>query len=388
MRVGIITEFIEGIPTALNIYVKSVVENLLKIADKNIEIVLIHSQKSHDAIYKDTEELLLPFDNSQFQTKIHDAGIDIIHFPFLIRKTAPLLEVLHKKVKLICTMHGIGHSRLPVKLYYDAYALLQNRVTLKILEFYMKVLYIRLLGLKVRRFRNKFDLMITPSNSAKYDITHKFSIPEEKIRFIYHGVSDNFKPLKDEADIRRVLEKYKIARPFILNVGGYNPIKNIIRLIKAFHKLKMKQKTKEKLVIAAMQGEGVRKIINGLGLQDEVILTGFIENNELPQIYNAAEMLVFPSLHETFGMPILEALACGCPVITSNVSSMPEVAGDAAVFVNPYNIDEMGRAIHQVLTDEGFKEGIRKKGLERAKKFSWKKCAEEHLKVYQEVSRI
>jgi glycosyltransferase involved in cell wall biosynthesis len=227
--------------------------------------------------------------------------------------------------------------------------------------------------------------MITVSNSARRDISRNFSISEEKIRVIYHGVASHFRPVKDEGDIRGVLEKYKIARPFILNVGGYNPIKNVIRLMKAFHKFKTKRKMEQKLVIAAAQGDGIRKIINSLSLQDEVILTGFIDNNELPELYNAADTLVFPSLHETFGMPVLEAMSCGCPVITSNVSSMPEIANSAAVLVNPYNVNEIEKAIYQVLSNEGLKEEMRKKGLERAKQFSWRKCAEEHLKVYKEV---
>ena len=116
-----------------------------------------------------------------------------------------------------------------------------------------------------------------------------------------------------------------------------------------------------------------------------MILTGFIDNDDLPELYNAADIFIFPSLHETFGMPILEAMSCGCPVITSNVSSMPEIAGGAALLVSPYNVDEIGKAIYQVLTDEGLKEEMRERGLERAKQFSWRRCAEEHLKVYQEV---
>jgi glycosyltransferase involved in cell wall biosynthesis len=385
MRVGIITEFMEEMPTAMKIYTGNLFENLLEIADKNIEFVLIHSRKSNDPIYKKTKDLLIPFDDSNLQSKIFNAKIDVIHIPYLIYKTAPLFELFHKKVKLICTMHGVGHSKLPPRLYYDAYALLQSELTLRILEFYMKILYVRLLRWKFRHIRNKFDLMITVSNSAKCDIVRKFSITEKKIRVIYHGISEKFRPLKDEGDIGRVLEKYKIARPFILNVGGYNPVKNVVRLIKAFHKLKTKRKSKQKLVIAATQSEGIQKIINSLGLQNEVILTGLIDNNELPQLYNAADIFVFPSLHETFGMPILEAMSCGCPVITSNVSSMPEIAGDSAVLVNPYNIVEIEKAMYQVLTNEGLKKNMRKKGLERAKQFSWRKCAEEHLKVYQEV---
>lgn len=385
MRIGIITEFIEKMPTAMNIYVRNIVEHLLNIIDKSSEIILIHSAKSIDPLFKTAGEMVLPFDDPIFLSKILDAKFDVIHIPYLIYGMQNLMKSLHKKVKLICTMHGIGHSRIPPELYYNAYSLMPSKVTLRILEFYIKVLSVIRLKCKILQVKDKFDLMITISNSAKRDISIKFSISEEKIRVIYHGVANHFRPLKSEEDIIRTLEKYKIMRPFILSVSGYNSIKNIIRLIKSFRKFKTKRKMKQKLVIAAIQSNGIRKIINSLSLQDEVILPGFIDNTELPQLYNAADILIFPSLHETFGMPILEAMSCGCPVITSNVSSMPEIAGDAAVLVNPYNVNEIERAIYQVLNDKGSRENMKKKGLQRAKQFSWRKCAEEHLKVYQEV---
>ena len=143
---------------------------------------------------------------------------------------------------------------------------------------------------------------------------------------------------------------------------------------------------KEKLVIGGKQPERLKMLVKNLRLEKEVIFTGYINKNDLPLFYNVAEAFIFPSFHESFGMPIIEAMACGCPVITSNVFSMPEVAGDAAVLVNPYSVDEIANAMYTVLTDDGLREKLRKRGLKRAKQFSWRKCAEEHLKVYRMVS--
>jgi len=129
----------------------------------------------------------------------------------------------------------------------------------------------------------------------------------------------------------------------------------------------------------------VREFARDLGLGDAVVFTGFVDKEDLPKFYSAAFLFIFPSLHESYGLPILEAMACGCPVITSNVFAMPEMAEDAAILVNPYNINEIVDAMHEVLTNSSLREELRKKGIERAKKFSWRRTAEEYLKVYKEV---
>ena len=182
--------------------------------------------------------------------------------------------------------------------------------------------------------------------------------------------------------------KYSITGSFILFVGNISPRKNILALLQAFNKLK-KRGIKHKLVIAGKKDqryEQVLKTLNELNLGGEVIFTGYVPEEDLPKLYNAADLFVYPSLYEGFGLPILEAMACGTPVVASNVSSLPEVAGDAGLLVNPQDVDALTNAMYKVLTDDKLKESLIDKGLERAKFFSWEKTARETLEVYKEVA--
>ena len=402
MRIGIVTDSIEWGPVSVGNYTKNLVENLVEIAKEDTEFVLIHCQKGNDPIYEKAEEIVLPFPvkkashsffplrllsfakrqisefayNYQLQSRILNAGIDVVHIPHLGRP-APSYFLLFFKSKYIVTNHGMANLALSPKLCY------RRKTSLQLLLDYKNFLKWKYL------FRNKFVLMITVSESEKRNISRKLSIPEEKIRVIHHGVANNFKPLNDKESIKKELnEKYGIdfPFPFILHVSAYQPKKNVENIIKAFAICKGKYGIKEKLVIGGKQPERLKMLVKNLRLEKEVIFTGYINKNDLPLFYNIAEAFIFPSFHESFGMPIIEAMACGCPVITSNIFSMPEVAGDAAVLVNPYSVDEIANAMYAVLTNDRLRAKLRKKGLERAKQFSWRKCAEEHLKVYRMVS--
>jgi glycosyltransferase involved in cell wall biosynthesis len=147
-------------------------------------------------------------------------------------------------------------------------------------------------------------------------------------------------------------------------------------------------KTAYKLVIVGGKGwkyDDIFRNIEALNLQEDVIFTGYVPKEDLVKFYNLADLFVYPSLYEGFGLPPLEAMACGCPVITSNTSSLPEVVGDAGIMVNPYDVNELVKVMYEVLTNEGLKKELSKKGLERAKLFDWKKTAEETWKAYEMV---
>jgi glycosyltransferase involved in cell wall biosynthesis len=230
------------------------------------------------------------------------------------------------------------------------------------------------------------DKIIVISHNTKKDLMNRFKIPENKIKVIYLAANENYKPL-NENEIIKIKQKYNLNYSFILYVGGLAPNKNVERLIKAYYKLK-KLDIKHKLIITGVKRYRYKSIfetIEKLNLQKDVIFTGYVPDEDLPALYNAADLFVYPSLYEGFGLPPLEAMACGTPVITSNTSSLPEVVGDAGIMVNPYDVDELANKMYEVLTNEGLRKELSKKGLERAKLFSWKKCAEEHLKVYEEV---
>jgi len=232
------------------------------------------------------------------------------------------------------------------------------------------------------------DAIITESESEKKEIVKFLRIPEQKVRVIPSGVDEIYQPLPDPDGLRDELAtNYKIEFPYILHVGAYRPVKNGPALIKAFAKLK-KRGLEHRLVMVGtpvQKFDEVAKLIKELGLASEVITVGFVPRDDLPKLYNAADLFVLPSFKESFGHVLVEALACGCPVVTSNVTCMPEVVGDAGILIDPYDVNSLAEGMYRVLTDKELREDLRKKSLQRAKLFSWEKCAMETLKVYEEL---
>ena len=207
----------------------------------------------------------------------------------------------------------------------------------------------------------EIDMVIAVSESTKKDLLEISKIPEEKITVIYEGVDEKFKP-QDKEDIENFRKKYNLPKEFILAIGGVGERRNLTRIKEAVKSYN--------LVIA---GETIP----------------WIPEEELPLLYSASRIVLYPSLYEGFGLPILEAMACGTPVITSNVSSMPEVGGPAnagaVLYVNPEDEKEIERVVREVMESKGIREQMIKKGFLQAKKFAWEKCAKETAKVYQEV---
>jgi glycosyltransferase involved in cell wall biosynthesis len=239
----------------------------------------------------------------------------------------------------------------------------------------------------------KADKVITDSRYSKQDIMRLLKIDSDKIEVIYGAANDIYKPISDQTFIEDIKRKWKINSKFILYVGTLEPRKNLVRLVQAFHKLKREniRYQEYKLVFAGGKGWLYNKIfetVKKLDMQKEVVFTGPLKEDDLLYLYNAADLFVYPSLYEGFGLPPLEAMACGTPVITSNTSSLPEVVGDAGIMVDPYNIDELAKAMHKVLSNDGLREDMIKNGLERAKMFNWEKYAREILRVYEEVYEI
>ncbi len=237
------------------------------------------------------------------------------------------------------------------------------------------------LKLDVKGIR-KANHIIAVSQNTKDDLINYLKIPPERITVIYNGLDHSlFQPRKG-----RLFDK-----PYILYVGSERPRKNLNRLLEAFSKLKREFKLL-KLVKVGSPGrsEIFRKNtlaqIEKLGLREEVIFVDHVPENELPYYYSFASLLVYPSLYEGFGFPLLEAMACGCPVITSNTSSLPEVVGEAGIMVNPYDVDALAGAMGRVLTDQRLRSGMIERGLAQAKGFSWEKTARETGEVYERVA--
>jgi glycosyltransferase involved in cell wall biosynthesis len=231
---------------------------------------------------------------------------------------------------------------------------------------------------------NHADAIIAVSQATRQQIIKIFQVAPEKITVTYEGVSERYRVIQDRAEVKKVLQKYHIQDPYVLFVGTMDPRKNLVRLVQAFKKVKMEKKNL-KLVIVGHKGELYTEELNKLITSGDIVLTGYVEEEDIVYLYNGASIFAFPSLYEGFGLPILEAMACGIPVITSNVYSMPEVAGDAALLVHPESVEAIAEAIMRLQDDQSLRSGLITKGLARASTFTWDKTAAGTLAVYQKT---
>ena len=231
--------------------------------------------------------------------------------------------------------------------------------------------------------------ILTVSESSKRDILRFFPVKPDKISVIYNAIDEHFRIPPSEAAVSRVRERYQLADPFVLYVGNVKPHKNVERLIEAFALLRRRAPDGLKLVIIGdeiSKFQTLRRAVHHHKLHKHVRFLGFVPDDTLSVLYRLAGVFVFPSLYEGFGLPPLEAMACGAPVITSNVSSLPEVVGDAALLVDPHSSDAIADAIEKVLSDPSLAADLRAKGLARAQNFSWQRSVARTLEIYREVA--
>ena len=284
------------------------------------------------------------------------------HPPDLLFVPAHVLPIVHPR-RSVVTIHDLGY------LYYpEAHRLLDR-------------LY---LDLSTRYNARAATHLVADSSATKRDLIERYGADPDKITVVYPGYDDTvFQPVRDEKDIGAVKAKYGIAGDYILFVGTLQPRKNLIRLMEAFSNIQYPISNIQ-LVIAGKKGWLYREIfqqVEKLGLEGKVVFTGYVPEGDLPALLSGARLFVFPSLYEGFGLPVLEALACGTPVVCSNVSSLPEVAGDAAVLVDPLDVEELAAAMERVLRDEELRAELIERGFEQVRKFSWERCARETLDV-------
>jgi glycosyltransferase involved in cell wall biosynthesis len=231
--------------------------------------------------------------------------------------------------------------------------------------------------------------IIAITDSTRRDILRILGVPEDKVVTVAYGVDAIFHPADDREQINAVREHYGMPGSYLLFVGMLEPRKNLVRIIQAYGCLKAEDPALSyRLVMAGNRGWGyeeARREVARLGLESDVIFTGPMPHDELPALFSGAELFVYPSLYEGFGLPPLEAMACGTPVITSNVSSLPEVVGDAALLVDPLDVGELAKAMRRVLSDGELHEQMRMKGLKRAKQFTWEETARRTLQVYEDA---
>jgi len=250
----------------------------------------------------------------------------------------------------------------------------------------------------VPRSVHRADLVLADSQNTKDDLAELLGVASDKIEVVYPGVEERFRPIEDKATLEEVRKRYNLPPRFILGLGTLQPRKNFARLIEAFADLRSFDIAQDRfaicnlrLVIVGGKGwlyEDIFAAVERLGLGEKVVFPGFIADEDLPALYNLADLFVFPSLYEGFGLPPLEAMACGTPVITSDTSSLPEVVGEAGLMVEATDVAALAEAMKRVLGDNALREGMITKGLEQAEKFTWEKAAAKLLNLYEAISNI
>jgi glycosyltransferase involved in cell wall biosynthesis len=288
--------------------------------------------------------------------------VDIFHSPDFVLPPV-------RRAKTLVTVHDLSFIRYPQCADANLRAYL-NKV--------------------VPRSVYRADLVLADSQSTKDDLVELLGVDASRIEVVYPGVEERFRPIEDQAHLQGVRERYSLPPRFILGLGTLQPRKNFIHLIEAFADLRFAICDLH-LVIAGGKGwlyEEIFATVEQLGLEEKVIFPGFVADEHLPAIYNLADLFVFPSLYEGFGLPPLEALACGTPVITSDASSLPEVVGEAGLMVEATDVEALAEAMKQALGDAALREGMIVKGMKQAKKFTWEKTAAKLLSLYEAISNI
>jgi glycosyltransferase involved in cell wall biosynthesis len=289
---------------------------------------------------------------------------DLLH---CTANTAPL----GLNVPLIVTIHDIIYLE-QVDFRGNAYQNLGN-------------LYRRII---VPQIAKKAKLILTVSEFEKQNIVKRLQLPDEKVKVLYNGVGVQFNNQYSKNEIEEFRRQYSLPEEFIMFLGNTAPKKNTLNVIKAYVDFCDQTQSSISLVLLDFKKESVKKLLEERGQSrflSQFVFPGYVPYSQIPLMYNAATLFLYPSLRESFGLPILEAMACGVPVITSNTSSMPEVAGDAAEIIDPFNYKNLSIAMHRMLANEDLRNNYKRKGLERAEKFTWKKSAEELTRLYKTV---
>ncbi len=242
----------------------------------------------------------------------------------------------------------------------------------------------------VPRIMKKADKIITVSHFEKNRIGEFFGLPENdnRLQAVYNGVSRHFVKVEDDKILKRVKVQYKLPDNYVFFLGNTDPKKNTKGVLKAFSDFLKQTKKDFTLVMLDYDRVELKKLlveIGDPGLEDHIHLTGYVINTDLPAIYTLSKIFLYPSLRESFGIPMLEAMGCGTPVITSNTSSMPEVSGGAGIIIDPYKPEQITDGMIQLLKDDDLRNEIIEKGYAQAAKFSWKAMAENVLELYKEV---
>jgi glycosyltransferase involved in cell wall biosynthesis len=241
----------------------------------------------------------------------------------------------------------------------------------------------------VPRSVRRADVVLADSECTRADVIELLDVDPARVVVVYPGVEERFRRVRDAVRLDEVRTRYGLPGRFVLGLGTLQPRKNFERLIEAYARVRGEVGTEIALVIAGGKGwmyGGIFERVDELGLQDAVCFPGYVSDQDLPALYSLADLFAFPSLYEGFGIPPLEAMACGTPVVVANVSSLPEAVGDAAVMVDPLDVDALAEAMRCILVDASMRQQMAQRGVEWARRFTWDQAANRLLNVYQGMS--
>ncbi len=358
--------------TGIGRYVYELVKALAKLDKKNAYVLFMNSpeydafelpNKRFSKVLVNTKHYTLKEQTSYWRA-IRKAKVDLMHFTHF---NAP---ILYRRPSLV-TVHDLTLSFFPGK---------------KMNSSFYRMAYNLVLKSAVKNAKR----VIAVSENTKRDLVEIASVPASKVDVVYEGVCEHFGPRSDKGQVEDVLRKYGIAKEFLLYTGVWRGHKNLVNLIKAFALLREGAEGFDlSLVITGEEDPyypEVKRTVSELGLDHHVIYTGMVSEAELVSLYQAAKVYVFPSFYEGFGLPPLEAMRCGTPVVASKTSCIPEICGEAnALFFDPYDPEDIANSVRKVLLDEALQKELRECGLRHSLKFSWEEMAEKTLRIYENV---
>lgn len=366
MKIGLAS--LLGIVGGPGVIATNQIKNIIHLDKKNSYVIF---SDSFDKIDVQCRKIVTPMPFKSFRLIVDHAIIpyylkkEKIKIFHNLKETLPFYRI--KGCKYVCTIFDLA------PWYYPNTFPFKQRLHLKV---HLKIV------------AKNADIIVTGSNNTKLDIIKLLNVPKEKIKVVYFAPGENYKVMKDEDKINRVLRKYKLPKSYFLYVGTLQPRKNIDKIIKAYYLLKKDMEITHKLVIVGRKGwlwKDFFRLVKILKLQNDVIFSGVIPQNELPYVYNGATLFISPSSYEGFGMTLAEAMASGVPIISANNSAIPEVVGDAALLLNNITPSEIAKAMKELLKNEKLREGLIAKGLQQVKKFSWKSHALKLIEIYEQL---